>query len=424
MPPKSAWGKPLHFMKKNVDLRQFCTVKVPDFTPLGGNRPDTAVVACVAVSLYTDGLPGDVLVAPDVLDTALAMLCSPFIVQHADDLQGREAHFRFCAVSVRLQTIDENVLAGLKEISSKLSGGISVAFQLDASVSALPHLHLNKWVSFRRADLTRTSVKEIGPCLFHSCSSLTSVKMSRSLTEVGDDFLSKCVGLQCMDLRQTELARTGVRFLHDCSSVTSLQMPMSLTEVGDEFAKECVGLQCIDLQQTQLTRTGAQFLAKCSGLRSVVLPQSLTEFGDYFLAACDKLERIELQHTTIHTVSSGFASECFSLTTVTLPDTVTEIGRYFLLECDSLQSIDLQNTALKVIGSFFGMRWKCLTSVLLPDTVTKVGGRFLYESDYGRAVSDSSAVQAAAVASYGGAYDDEDWRFHPYEYRDGSRSIS
>ena len=377
MPPKSAWGKPLHFMKKNVDLRQFCTVKVPDFTPLGGNRPDTAVMACVAVSLYTDGLPGDVVVAPDVVDTALAMLCSPFIVQHADDLQGREAHFRFCAVSVRLQTIDENVLAGLKEISSKLSGGISVAFQLDASVSALPHLHLNKWVSFRRADLTRTSVKEIGPCLFHSCSSLTSVKMSRSLTEV-----------------------------------------------GDEFVKGCAGLQCIDLQQTQLTRTGAQFLAKCSGLRSVVLPQSLTEFGDYFLAACDKLERIELQHTTIHTVSSGFASECYSLTTVTLPDTVTEIGRYFLLECDSLQSIDLQNTALKVIGSFFAMQCKCLTSVLLPDTVTKVGGRFLYESDYGRAVSDSSAVQAAAVASYGGAYDDEDWRFHPYEYRDGSRSIS
>ena len=61
-------------------LQRFCKVRVPDFTPLGGNRPDAAVVGCAVMSLYSGRLMKGVIVAPDVLDTALAMLCAPCAV--------------------------------------------------------------------------------------------------------------------------------------------------------------------------------------------------------------------------------------------------------------------------------------------------------------------------------------------------------
>ena len=76
----------------SIDLRRFCTECVPDFAPLGGSRPDVAVVGCAAMSAYEGGLPRGVILPPDVLDTALAALCAPLVISSVSDLQGREAH--------------------------------------------------------------------------------------------------------------------------------------------------------------------------------------------------------------------------------------------------------------------------------------------------------------------------------------------
>ena len=50
-------------------VSRFCTACVPDFTPLGGSRPDAAVVACVAVWKEEEEAEEDVVLPPDVLDT-------------------------------------------------------------------------------------------------------------------------------------------------------------------------------------------------------------------------------------------------------------------------------------------------------------------------------------------------------------------
>ena len=88
------------------DLVKFCRACVPDFNPLGGSRPDAAVLGCAAVSLYTEGLGGDVIVAPDVLDTALAFLCAAVIVTRAEDVLDLRAAFKSRAVSIKLRTAD------------------------------------------------------------------------------------------------------------------------------------------------------------------------------------------------------------------------------------------------------------------------------------------------------------------------------
>ena len=134
-----------------VDLQQFCIATVPDFTPLGGSRPDAAVVACTAVSLFTDGLiPRDVILPPDVLDTGLAFLCAPLIVTHPRDLLGQEAAFLSPAMCVRLRTIDADVLKGLRKLTEHEACKLTVLMKLSNSVAALPDEFMKDWDSLSR----------------------------------------------------------------------------------------------------------------------------------------------------------------------------------------------------------------------------------------------------------------------------------
>ena len=64
-----------------MNLHNFCSMSVPDFTPLGGNRPDCAVVACALMSLCDSRLPWD------VVDVGLAALCAPLIIRDGRDVE-------------------------------------------------------------------------------------------------------------------------------------------------------------------------------------------------------------------------------------------------------------------------------------------------------------------------------------------------
>ena len=146
----------------NNQLDVFCTNIVPDFTPLGGSRPDAAIVALVAVRQGEEKeVEEDVILPPDVLDTALAMLCAPLIVKHVGDFRDREAYFLSPTATVRLYTTDEDVLRALKRITASIpGGGLSVTVLLDESVTELPDEFLARCAAVRMADLRQTNVTE------------------------------------------------------------------------------------------------------------------------------------------------------------------------------------------------------------------------------------------------------------------------
>ena len=270
-------------------LQRFCKSKVPDFSPLGGNRPEAAVAACAAISLYTSGLLDDVIVAPDVLDTALAALCAPYIVTNTGDLQGREVLFRCPAVAVRLRTTDSHTLERLHKISAG-TNRLTVVVQLDDSVTVLPDDFMTMWRSVAQIDLRRTQVERIGAQFLFGCPNLTSVELPQSLTEVGPLFLNGCSKLRYLDFRRTSVKRIAARCLYRCANLTTVDMPESLSELGYLFLAECEKLQFVDLQRTALHVLGAQFAADCPRLATVMLPDTITEIGDDFLSGCDSVD--------------------------------------------------------------------------------------------------------------------------------------
>ena len=247
-----------------INLTRFCTVSVPDFTPLGGSRPDAAVVGCAAISLYTGGLAEGVIVAPDVLDTALGMLCAPLIVRHSDDVSRQQSAFRCPAVSVRLRTAEVEVLEELR----------------------------------RR--------------ITESCQLSVLVQQSGASTALRDGFMRGFKSVTCIDLKRTKqgIQKIGDAFAAECPRLSTVVLPETVTEVGNTFLEQCQALQVIDLQNTALQRVGDDFAAVCRNLKKAALPNTLTEINDKFLASCEKLQVIDLENTALQTVGDCFAGGC------------------------------------------------------------------------------------------------------------------
>ena len=287
-------------------LYDFCREVVPEFTPLGANQPECAVVACAAIWLHTKRLQRGVIMAPDVLDTMLAALCAPFIITDTINIAQIGPFSGSPCLAVRL----------------KAPGGHTCK-------TAITELHNNSnidWFHIMRLSI----VMELGK----SARTLPHDFLShRQEDEAGEGERSPL--LHC-NLRHTSLQSIGHRFIAHSSSLVDIELPQSLTEVGNKFLLRCSKLQRVSLQHTTLTRVGTYFLFKCPQLTSVDLPQTLSYISKGFLSRCSKLEDIDLRRTAAKSVGENFLSQCESLTRVALPQCLTHVDDGFLSCCPAL----------------------------------------------------------------------------------------
>ena len=144
------------------------TAVFADFSPLGGSRPDSAVLACAVMSLCDTYLP------PDVLDVGLALLCAPPIIFNARHLAANEPLFHCPLVSIRLRTVDPEVLTDVGDMSFS---PLTIKVELDASLTELPADFMSNAKSLTNADLRRTSIVHIGNWGFYECRKLLSIKL-------------------------------------------------------------------------------------------------------------------------------------------------------------------------------------------------------------------------------------------------------
>ena len=415
-----------------IDLPRFCTVTAPDFAPLGGSRPDRAVLACAAMWVYEGGLPGDVILPPDVLDTALAALCAPVVITDRSDVRALNAHFHYTATAVPLRQQPFCVAMSLlnlydSSVATHPSGyGLlsRFIFSMASNLAAVLRRLLTHPSGYRTTSIDcqcnivpvrlRTIDMEMHErlCMMSedTCGVSITVQLDGSVTALPGVFFD-CRQFKYMDLRQSSLQRVdGARHLFSsfsCQGLMSVMLPASLTEVRENFLNYAP-LQELNLRHTSLLYVGDHFLNYCKNLTSVEMPDCLTDIGSEFLSGCDKLESINLRNTAIQKIGGDFASNNHALTSVELPDCVTEIGRAFLGCCKNMECIDLRNTALQRIDRLFGFECRGLTKVYLPDSVSEVGREFLCCMNVdgtvvphgGRidVVSGSPAVKAAETA--------------------------
>jgi len=156
---------------------------------------------------------------------------------------------------------------------------------------------LNKFyeVKYVSLDLSGSSFTSIEKIAFRGCSSLTGIKIPKSVTSIG-----------------------AWAFMY-CYNLKNITIPDSVTDIDNEAFFECVNLTGVNLPNSITTIKPGTFIS-CIGLTNVIIPNSVSS------------------------IQVDAFSHCNSITSIIIPKSVTEIEMYAFINCENLISVTFEGT--------------------------------------------------------------------------------
>lgn len=161
-------------------------------------------------------------------------------------------------------------------------------------------------------------VARIANNAFSGYSTIKSVKISNTITTIGDHAFFRCVNLQTVTLPQ-ELQSIEAYAFGSCEKLENVVFPVGLKKIGD------------------------QAFADCKGLTEINLPEGLEDLGTYAFRNCTGLTSVELPNS-VQTVYPYLFSGCSDLTSLTLGANVSKLETNALYGCQSLTQIIYKGT--------------------------------------------------------------------------------
>ena len=174
------------------------------------------------------------------------------------------------------------------------------------------------------------------------------------------------------------VTKVGDEAFCDCSTLKSITLPDSVTELGGWAFFGCVYLESIALSN-RLKTIGDAVFSSCSTLSSITIPQSVEHVGDSAFYGCSGMlgyygkfasednRCLIIDNTLRHFAPKGLDSytipngitaiahdafyESLRLKTVTIPSSVTSIEEYAFYYCESLKSVYCKPTTPPALGA-------------------------------------------------------------------------
>ena len=121
------------------------------------------------------------------------------------------------------------------------------------------------------------------------------------------------------------------------SAVTSVTIPDSVTAIPDAAFANCSQLTNISIPNS-VTYIGYSAFSSCTSLKSVTLPSSLSSISEALFSGCSQLTTIHIPDSVSSIQSYAFCA-CENLKTIRIPVTVTSIGDCAFDVCPSSMTV-------------------------------------------------------------------------------------
>ena len=243
-------------------------------------------------------------------------------------------------------------------------------------------------------------VTNISDLAFHKCSTLSSIFIPNSVTEVGGGVFAGCSSLENVNLSENiqelpfylhyrpdrdEFISAG--FFEGCSALTSIVIPNSVKNIGENAFKGGANLVSISIPN-DITYIGVNAFEDTPWYST--LPDGELYLGQVFYKYKGEMPEntsIRIKDGTIGITTHAFEGRS-KLVSVIIPNSVTQIGGAIFSNCTSLKNVVLP-IGIKSLGSYctfyttispslcrfdgFFSNCSSLTSVTLPHNIETIG---------------------------------------------------
>lgn len=136
------------------------------------------------------------------------------------------------------------------------------------------------------SDIVYTSKDVLGAYAFYQCTSLVSLTLPKSITEIGARAFQECSNLANVAIPDS-VTSIGMLAFWGCSGLTGITIPSSVTSIGSSAFYGCSGLTSLSFP-SGITSIGSSAFLGCSGLTSIyVYAEKMPKLGTNMFDDCD-----------------------------------------------------------------------------------------------------------------------------------------
>jgi hypothetical protein len=195
-------------------------------------------------------------------------------------------------------------------------------------------------------------------------SSLTSVTVPGSITDIGEGAFEECANLTNVVI-SNGVTLIGSSVFYECFNLPSITIPGSVKSIGEDAFEECANLTNVVLSNG-VTLIGSSAFFNCSNLPSITIPGTVNSIGSVAFEGCYSLTNVSILEGVTN-IGFGAFQYCTKLTNVTIPASVSSIGESAFANCDNLTGAFFQGNAPASIDESFSDDSKA-TFYYLPGT--------------------------------------------------------